>query len=155
MQEQKQEEQKQKKKKVWDRSPIEPERWGRDHLSTLLYIESVCINNNGKPVAAKMRQTPGQPSRGWDLNGVYHIAPPSPDPQGYPTRLADGTEIWGHDDYDCAADMVEAGILRWEGTGISPVFALTDYGWYVCGKLNEHRGKTKSSAGFVVPAKAE
>ena len=153
MQEQKQEEQKQKQ--IWDRAPIAIDKWGRDHLSTLLYIESVCVNGKGKPVACRMRQTPGQPSRGWDLNGKYVVAPPSPDPQGYPTRLADGTEIWCHDDYDCAADMVEAGMLKWEGTGMSPIFALTDYGWYVCGKLREHRGKTNSSNGFVVPPKAE
>ena len=47
----------------------------------------------------------------------------------YPTRLAHGVEKENHDDWDCVEDLVAAGLVVWHGTGINPVFNLTEEGW--------------------------
>lgn len=116
--------------KEQDSIPIE--QWGRDHWSTLLYVEDVCTHGGGEPVAERMRQWPGRPQRG-RLLGVG--TPPS---KGYPTRLRDGTEVEEHDDFNCVEDMVAAGLVEWRGTGLRPVFRLTARGWAMAAALRQH-----------------
>lgn len=114
---------------------IEIARWGRDHWSTLLYIEDICVNGSGEPVAERMRQWPGRPVRGRLLTAMGPLAGGA---KGYPTRLKDGTEVEEHDDFDCAEDMVAAGLVEWRGTGLRPVFRLTALGWAMAGALRQH-----------------
>lgn len=124
-----------------DGKPVPIELWGRDHESTMLYIESRCVDNGGVPLAANMRTGSGRFARG----DMSHGAPPGG--KDYPTRLGDGSELHDHDDWDCVDDLVEAGLIEWQGTGANPVFVLTDIGWAFAGLLRRKRaekGKVKT-----------
>lgn len=117
------------------------ERWGRDHWSTLLYVESCAVDGRGQLNGAKMR---GRDER-------------------YPTRLADG-KAQMHSDWDCLDDMRHAGLVREtvatnlnlkDGDGIRRHWAevetwgLTEYGWLVAGALRRHRAE--GSGPFTPP----
>lgn len=124
------------KQRKHDGKPVPVELWGKDHRSTLLYIETQCVDQGGVPGAAQMRTWRGRPRRG----RVDHRVPMD-HAKDYPTILADGTELFEHDDWDCVDDMVEAGLLIWEGTGINPIFKLTDAGWRFAGALRRAKAE--------------
>lgn len=140
-----------KKTRPHDGKPVPVELWGRDHITTFLYIESCCVDQGGVPGAAQMRTWSGRPRRGrMDARIPSSIGP------DHPTRLNDGTNLTEHDDWDCADDMVAAGLLEWQGTGLNPIFKLTDTGWAVAGKLRRARAertKEVSLQEMFVPAK--
>ncbi len=121
----------------WDGKPIPMEKWGRDHASTLLYIESCCTDKGGKAGMDQMRSEPGRPRKGWQ--GERGLAPGGPPQQRYATRLKGGFEMFGHDDWDCAGDFVEAGLLIWHGTSLQPLFELTPLGWEMATNLRKQR----------------
>lgn len=107
-------------------------RWGRDHWSTFAYIAHWCqeYGANGFPVASdrhrrQMRVDPKiHPGLAWAMPIDGEVA----DGGEYPTRLNDGVEVRGHDDYSCVEDMGREGLVEWKGTGISPIFRLTERG---------------------------
>lgn len=82
--------------------PIAPERWGRDHWSTLLYVDTRIVDHHG--LLSALRQD-------------SHLGPKGRDPHmrmdhKYPTRLMNPEmELRGHTDYDCLADAIAAGYL--------------------------------------------
>lgn len=104
--------------------------WGMDHWSTFAYIETRIVDYRGSPEITRMRTDrdlhPGlaHGSMGW---------------KKYPTRLKriDGEtrEIAGHDDWSCLEDAEREGLLEWAGTGIDPIFVLTDRGRKVSDEL--------------------
>lgn len=120
---------------VWDGKPVVPEKWGKDHLSTLIYIESCIVDGNGTPNADKMRTKTGSP------RGQFRSPRPSCEGGEYPTVLSDGTLLSGHDDWDCVDDMEKPGVVVWGGTGLNPVFSLTDIGWELAGRIRRHLGE--------------
>lgn len=82
--------------------PIDPERWGRDHWSTLLYVDTRIVDHHGL-LHANPRDSPSGP-RGSDP----HMRISSE----YPTRLLNPkADVRGHTDYDCLADAIAAGFL--------------------------------------------
>lgn len=112
--------------------------FGKDHFSTLLYVESRNVDYTGQIDREKMRCNPdgehgmlqgGRASfgRGWD--------------DKYSTRLADGSQLSGHDDWDCVEDMINAGWMVWLGTGANPCIVLTDGGWEKAAELRKARGR--------------
>ena len=103
----------------WDGRSVSPDRWGRDHWSTLSYLGH---RHGDWGDLDKMRCKPGNPRTGAMGSLVQHLSP-----KEYPTRLRDGS-LRGHDDYDCAADLVRAGLLVETGTGANPRFELTNPG---------------------------
>lgn len=123
-------------RQVHDGKPIPPEQWGKDHFSTMLYIETRCVDHGGSPAAVHMRTCAGRPNRGDISRGV----PISGDSEA-PTRLAGGVELHEHDDWDCAEDFVAAGLLVWENTGANPIFKLTDRGWWFAQRLRRERAE--------------
>jgi hypothetical protein len=130
----------------WDREPVPMELWGKDHLSTLLYIESRCVDGGGRPMLARMRHWPGRPLRGWDGSGPEGGGMPCM-PTACPTRLKDGSDLSNHDDWDCVDDMEAEGLLETLGTGLQPIIKLTDYGWLVASALRRHRAEKWSPDG--------
>jgi len=107
------------------------ERWGKDHWSTLLYIETRCVDYKGVPDLNHMRTDqklhPGLVGDTLAASVLGH--------KEYPTVLAGGEKLYNHDDWSCVDDMEEAGFLKWEGTGIHPLFVLTDLGWSVAHQI--------------------
>lgn len=82
--------------------PIDPKRWGRDHWSTLLYVDTRIVDHHGL-----LHAMPHDSVRG----------PKGSDPHmritsEYPTRLLNPqADLRGHTDYDCLADAIAAGFL--------------------------------------------
>lgn len=118
---------------------IEMKRFGRDHWSTLAYIETRCVDHKGVPGLDQMRcnpdEHPGLCGRGgW--SGKYS------------SKLKDGSQVEGHDDWHCVEDLEREGLLRWEGTGMHPIFVLTDKGWKVAGQLRRHLAEGKGASKF-------
>ena len=115
---------------------IPVELFGKEHWSTFAYIETRCVDYDGVPNNNHMRTDP-------DLHpGLVgaKIAPlMTANPTKFPTRLNDGTEVYDHDDWSCAEDLEAAGLLKWKGTGMNPVFVLTDKGKAVAARLRAHR----------------
>lgn len=111
--------------------------WGKDHWSTLAYIETRIVDYKGQPDRSHMRC---DPKRHPGLAGHVHAAlSPSLGDKNYPTRLKDGKELHDHDDWDCMEDAEAEGLLKWNGTGMYPVFVLTKKGRAICAALRRHK----------------
>jgi hypothetical protein len=100
--------------RVVSAEPIAPQRFGRDHYSTLLYVETCAVDCGGRLDHDRMR---------CDLDrhpvlaaaGAHSALFGEVDGHANPTRLrsVDGRteEVADHDDYDCLDDLVAAGWL--------------------------------------------
>jgi hypothetical protein len=134
-------------------SMIGIEHFGKDHWSTFAYIETCCVDNHGVVDNERMRTHkdlhPGlvgfrcaqfdtkSPTR---LRGYW-----LPDGSKDESRLAKN-----HDDWSCVEDAVDAGLLEWNGTGLHPVFSLTEKGLKVAALLRAHKAKGGNFADFTV-----
>lgn len=105
------------------------ELFGKDHWSTLLFIEHVIVDESGKLKDSDRRM------RVWKYG----------EDKNYPTRLNDGTEVEKHDDWDCLYDLIEAGIVEHHDDG---KLNLTDRGWKIAGKLRRWKSEGKGIANF-------
>jgi len=85
---------------------IPPERWGRDHFQTLLYLETRAVDEKGIIDNRQMRCNP-RLHRQFANIGYSGII----DGSKYPTRLKEG-EITNHDDWSCLDDLVKAGCVE-------------------------------------------
>ena len=127
--------------------PIPMNKWGKDHWSTLMYLETLAVDHKGlaKPVNARMRTNEirhphllGNPGFSSDaLNG-----------SGYPTRLNDG-EVKGHDDWDCVDDAIEERLIEDVGTGLNRVYKFTKLGKKVIAELREFKQEGGQFRDFV------
>lgn len=101
---------------------ISPEKWGKDHFSTLLYLETRVVDHGGV--------IRGEQMRGRD--------------SGYPCKLRSGERL-NHGDLDCIEDMREAGLVTGGGRNkpYKP-FQLTESGWRLAHLLRRHRGEGKT-----------
>jgi len=116
--------------------------WGKDHWATLLFLETVCVDDKGKFDPRRMR--------------TFSYG----DKKHYHTRLRDGSEYDDerHDDWACLDDMVTEGLLtapewgEFYGRRTSNItVALTDYGWECAGLLRRNRAEGKLDRDFVPP----
>lgn len=96
---------------------IPMEKWGRDHKTTLLYAETRAVDHHGR----------------LDRNDPHMRQ----DGETYPTKLADGAIVAGHDDYDCLADAQAAGLLLYGGS----LVVFTDAGWAYVHALRRQRAE--------------
>jgi len=107
-------------------------KFGKDHWSLLVYIECRCVDNKGVPDLRQMRCNsnthPGLlpfPNWAWETkNG---------------TTLNDGKKLSKHDDHDCAEDLEKAGFIVITGTGINPIYAMTEKGWEIVGLIRRFK----------------
>ena len=90
-----------------DGAYVAPARWGHDHWSTLLYLETRAVDHKGVVGNANMR-TNARLHRAlcWStpLGGVN-------DGSRYPTRLKGGEELAPHDDWSILEDFAHFGLL--------------------------------------------
>lgn len=124
---------------------VKPEQFGQDHWSTLAYIETCCVDNDGKVALERMRCNP-KTHPGLAV-GRYSLRTWK---NSWSTRIQNGV-VKGHDDHDCAEDMEKAGLLFNVGTGINPAFKLTDEGWRVVAALRQHKATGGRYADFRYP----
>lgn len=125
-----------------NKNPISMKAWGKDHWSTLLYLETRVVDHDG------------------------HLAPPQMrSGSEYPTRLKAG-KVSHHDDWDCVVDMIEQGLVtlnagphafdptRTSGRQLhrfcadGALVGLTDLGWKVAHQLRRHQAETRRSGTF-------
>lgn len=118
------------------------EKFGKDHWSTFAYAECRIVDNDGLPDLNHMRcdidRHPGLGRARWGGG----------DRKKYPTILRGGEKLDDHDDWDCIDDLVAAGLLTIHGTGIHPVWAMTEKGWQVAALLRQHKAKGKNFSEF-------
>lgn len=123
---------------------IPTEKWGKDHWSCFAYIEHRVVDHLGIPDLRHMRSNP-------DIHPGLANPLPTSNGKKYPTRLNDGTKVEEHDDWSCVEDMEAAGLLTWEGTGINPMFVLTDEGHRVAAALRKHKADGGQFNAFRYP----
>lgn len=114
--------------------------WGKDHWSTLGYLECRIVDNDGIVDRRHMRCHYGLHPQFAHSGGCA---------SDHPTRLAGGLTADNHDDWSCVEDFIAEGLVVWKGTGIHPIFSLTDLGLSVCGKLRKHKAKGGSFGNFL------
>ncbi len=120
-----------------NRSCVPMDLWGRDHYSTLAYLECRVVDNKGTIAKHHMRTDV-------DRHPGLAFRLPFLDEDGnetkYPTRLACGVEMHQHDDWDIADDLCAAGLIKKLGTGFNPWVKLTERGELVAAALRAHKG---------------
>jgi hypothetical protein len=138
------------------------EQWGRDHWSLLAFVEWLCVNHQGALSVAHRRNLrcnpkthPGncsmaqsaicgwKPTYGTRLKGYYVPG------GGVDLRR----QIKNHDDWDCLEDMEAAGVLQNKGTGMNPVFWLTERGIDLAAQVGAHKMRGDNFAGFQPDSK--
>ena len=118
--------------------------WARDHWSTLAYLECRVVDHKGLVAKEHMRaDVDRHPGLAWRL-----FTDEDGNEEKCPTRLTCGIKLEDHDDWDCTDDMVVAGLIVKEGTGLFPVIRLTDLGEVVCAALRAHKGRGGSFGDF-------
>ena len=119
--------------------PIED--FGKDHWSTFGYIETRIVDHDGVPDRVHLRC----------INKRHpFMAHEGGDASLYPTILRGGRERYRHDDWDCLWDLENAGLIDNVGTGVNPVFRLTDKGREIAGRLRGHKGQGGTFGEFFV-----
>lgn len=88
---------------------IEPARWGKDHWSTLAYVETCCVDRAGWLSGDRMRV---HVRRHRTLVGRQQQMLGSALHTEYPTILRDGETLAKHDDWDCLEDICAAGLAE-------------------------------------------
>lgn len=121
-------------------------QWGKDHFSTLAYIECRIVDNKGTIDPRHLRCNPSANGH----RAANHFGPDVANRE-YPTRLHGGTHLYGHDDWSCIDDIVAEGILEWHGTGLHPIFKLTECGHRICAAIRKHKAEGGMFATFVAP----
>lgn len=145
---------------------VAPKHWGRDHWSTLAYLETVGVDRRGEVGNEQMRTNP---RRHREFIGKYQARLPAP--MGpYPTRLnenapeglQDLVDEQGHDDWDCVDDLARAGLLEvhrlTRGRPGHPVadggvaVALTEDGRRLASELRRRLAEREDNTGSVYDA---
>jgi len=118
-------------------------KFGKDHWSTFVYIDTRIMDYKGEPDRNHMRTDKDRHP------GLTHDFSDLPNKK-YPTILKDNVELLDHDDWDCLEDCQEAGLLKIHGTGIYPVYILTDSGRQVASQLRDFKSNSGNYADFEV-----
>lgn len=127
------------------------EKWGKDHWSTLAFIEYVCVEFKGcidstrrRNMRCNERRHPGlahttgwKPDYGSRLKGFFE------DKENKALQLPE------HDDWDCAEDIEAAGLLEDHGSGINPIWKLTPKGLEMSARLRAHKANGGNFSSFT------
>lgn len=131
------------------------ELFGKDHWSTLAYIETRIVDHrefriNGDPRMRTCRRcwriansATGRDRAHIQIDGENK----------YPTRLADGRLAEKHCDWDCLQDLIAAGILATRGVpDLGKKVTITKRGYAVTAALREHKARGGNFAEFRAEA---
>lgn len=114
--------------------------WGKDHFSTLAYLECRAVDYGGDIGREQMRCDP-------DIHPQFgHRG--TPHDKKYPTILKGGKELYGHDDWSCMEDIEAAGLIKNEGTGFAPIVVFTKKGFALAAKLRRFKAGGGSFSTF-------
>lgn len=128
--------------------PIPIEKFGKDHWSTFGYVVTVCYGKAGVPHKSRMRCCPEEHP---GLNGQISGRPQRLWDNKYSSILKNGEKAPdGHDDWHCVEDLERHGLLRWRGSGMTPILFLTKRGISVGAALLSHKKNGGNFANFEV-----
>ena len=119
--------------------------WGEDHWSIFAYIETRCVDYQGKPNPLHIQ-----------TNRYRHPAMGNThDGSAYSIRLKN-RELPGpdYDEWDCLDDCEREGLLENIGTGINRAYKLTDKGLKIAAELRAFKANGGTFARFV-PAECQ
>ena len=130
-----------------------PETWSRDHWSLLAYVECRCVDYRGQIENDHLRVNPKRhPAYAYSdrpsLGGRRTWA------SEYNTILNGLKILAGHDDIDCLQDLEAGNLIVNTGTGINPVYELTEEGWRVSAALRRFKAEGGTFAHFKYPKHA-
>lgn len=123
-------------------APVPIEQFGHDHWSTFGYLETRIVDYGGVVDKHHLRCVHRRHP---------HRAHDGGDATKHPTRLRGDVTLAYHDDWDCLDDFEVAGLVETSGTGLHPVFALTELGHEIAGKLRAHKARGGRWRDFVWP----
>ena len=135
---------------------IVPEsNFGRDHLSTLLYVESVMVNYAGFEIGLDARMRTHRDNWRWLAERDARHARGSKRDGAVSkngTLLRDTDIVKRHDDWDCLSDMAATGYFDcgtpWQ---VGDVLRLSDRGAAVAHAFRRHKMYGGTYANFVLP----
>jgi len=110
---------------------VSVEAFGKDHWSTLAFVETRCVDDGGIVDKERMRCNT---SRHAALLGRIQQRSTSKWDEKWGTILSDGTVLPEHDDWDCLIDLAKAGYVEIVDIDEGNVH-LTDQGWQVAHQL--------------------
>lgn len=108
--------------------PVPMEEFSIDHWSTLVYLETRCVDYDGVLDKRQMR---------CDRNRHQQFAHSGINVK-YPTRTKKG-DVKNHDDWDCLDDCELSGLVENRGTALHRVYKLTPLGCKIVGQLRQHK----------------
>ncbi len=101
-----------------DYLPLGPalfELWGKDHWSTLSYVETRAVDYGGRLHNPHLRCIPDiHPAfaHGAGINAETPSMGSYADSRDCPTRLKGNRRLWMHDDWSCIEDLVAHGLVE-------------------------------------------
>ena len=117
--------------------PIPMKKWGKDHWSTLLYLETLAVDNKGLAIPENARMRTNE-KRHPHLVGNIGFPTTALNGSNCPTKLKDG-EVKEHDDWDCVDDATEEGLVKDVGSGLNRAYIFTKLGKKAMAKLRVHK----------------
>lgn len=137
-------------------SYIPLDRWGKDHWSTLAYVENVMTECKSFQVGADGRMRSNR--RNFRVMAQYCPAPkrPTRTAPGIPmqdvhgTVLNTGTQVPNHDDWCCVQDMAAEGLFTVGPEGVEPgeLLHFSDKGYALVHALRRHKAEGGSFSTF-------
>lgn len=139
---------------------IPMEFWGKNHWSTLAYIETVMVETGGFEVGFDPRMT--QNRRNFRVMAEQNPKPKrpgrtpsmafsSPMDVKYSTALNNGQKVDRHDDWCCVQDFAASGLLTTKEFEPKDVLHLSEFGQKVCAALRIHKQNGHNFASFQYP----
>ena len=129
------------------------DQWGKDHWSTLAYLETRAVEGGGVINNRQMR-CDARLHREFAHMGLDHSIVGG---GKYPTLLKDSRELENHDDWSCLEDMVAGGLIaawyrvKYPNRAFANSIAkikLTELGWWIVGQLRIHKANGGQFAAF-------
>lgn len=142
--------------KIRENELVPPSLWGRDHYSTMAYIETKLVDRDEYSV----RFDPHMRQKRRHFRVLLEALGRAPSLGAHPmspehgTRLSDGTYLPWHDDWDCVCDLWAAGLFEGDycDFDVGAKLKLTSFGHRVAATIREHKanGGTFSTCGPAV-----
>jgi len=104
--------------------------WGRDHWGLLAYVETRCVDYEGKLALGHMRCNEAK-------HPLLKVINVSWD-KTHGTRLKNNKILQGHDDWDCLEDLEREGFLEILSL-VNGVVKLSEKGKEVASEIRKHK----------------
>lgn len=139
---------------------IAPDRWGKDHWSTLAYIETRIVDYGSYTIGidTRMRATRRTFRLMYEARAFMNSAAERVAESGTGRTVSgingsvlnDGAVVAHHDDYSCLEDFAAAGLLSVtsEQFAFGANFTLSELGWAVSHQLRRWKARGGNFASF-------